>query len=363
MPEAGLSPVRFLVPGTTGRFRCGGLLVELQTARLVSQLGPTEIVTYRQREPEHPFLDDLLQQEPAPSQALWVVSWGFDVPGLLRRLRGRPVVYHAHSSGYGFDLPPGTPVLAVSRNTLGYWGDRSPRSPLFLVPNALEPQWLERGARPGTSAAAGAPGRRPIDVLVQRRKSSHYVLNQLVPALRARGLRVEVQSGWVDDLVDLFNSATVYLYDSADYWRGRGVSEGFGLPPLEAMACGCVVFSSLNHALADTLDPGVLGHQIGCGTLEADMERITAAVAEPERWRAQPDALSSVLGASDEDTLLARWAAALQEVEVHWARCGLGAVPLSSPSPLALRWRQRLERVAGKVGPIGWLAGRLGLTS
>ena len=265
-----MRPVRFLVPGTTGKFRCGGLLVELQTARLVNRIAPVEVVTYRQRQADHPYLDDLLRAEAAPGEALWIVSWGFDVPKLLRRLRGRPTAYHAHSSGYGFDLPPGVPVLAVSRNTLGYWGNRSPRSPLFLVPNALEPQWLERGARHST-----AP--RPIDVLVQQRKTSRYVLEQLVPALRARGLRVEVQSGWVDDLVDLFNSAAVYLYDSADYWRGRGVSEGFGLPPIEALACGCVVFSSLNHALADSLDPGLVGHQIGCGSLQADLQRIAAA--------------------------------------------------------------------------------------
>ena len=63
---------------------------------------------------------------------------------------------------------------------------------------------------------------------MQRRKSSDYVLRQLVPALRARGLRVEVQDGWVDDLVDLFNSAKVYVYDSAEHWRAAGVSEGFG---------------------------------------------------------------------------------------------------------------------------------------
>ncbi|MCP9792366.1 glycosyltransferase [Vulcanococcus limneticus Candia 3F8] len=337
-------PLRFLLPGTTTRFRGGGLLVELQTARLTAQLRPTEVVTYRQREPDHPFLDDLLRTEPAPGEVLWIVSWGFDVPRLLRRLRGRPVAYHAHSSGYGFDLPPGTPVLAVSRNTLGYWGDRSPRSPLALVPNALEPMWLERGARPGHGAVAAPGTRRPIDVLVQRRKSSAYVLHQLVPALRARGLRVEVQSGWVEDLVDLFNSATVVLYDSADYWRGRGVSEGFGLPPLEALACGCVVFSSLNHALADTLDPGVLGHQIGAGSLEADLERIAAALADPEAWCADPQALAVLLEGCSERALLERWSAALAAIDGHWDRLAAGAPPLQAPATWRLRWGQRLER-------------------
>ena len=313
-------------------------MVELQTARLVSEIAPVEVVTYRQREPDHPYLDDLLRAEPSPAEALWIVSWGFDVPKLLRRLKGRPVAYHAHSSGYGFDLPPGVPVLAVSRNTLGYWGNRAPRNPLFLVPNALELQWLERGAR-----HSGAS--RPIDVLVQQRKSSTYVLQQLVPALRARGLRVEVQSGWVDDLVDLFNSATVYLYDSADYWRGRGVSEGFGLPPIEALACGCVVFSSLNHALADLLDPGRLGHQIGCGTLAADVERIAEAVAEPEGWRADPEALAALLAASGEEALIHRWRQALHCLEQYWLHLAAGRAALRV-TPV---WLLRLRGVAARL--------------
>jgi len=349
-----LRPVRFLVPGTSGRFRCGGLLVELQTARLVSQIASVEVVTYRQREPNHPFLDDLLRAEPlhqasAPQAPLWIVSWGFDVPQLLHRLRGRASAYHAHSSGYGFALPPGVPVLAVSRNTLGYWGDRAPRSPLFLVPNALEPQWLERGARPGSAAAAAQPSPRPIDVLVQQRKSSAYVLQQLVPALRARGLRVEVQSGWVDDLVDLFNSASVYLYDSADYWRGRGVSEGFGLPPIEALACGCVVFSSLNHALADLLDPGVVGHQIGCGSLDADVERIVAAAREPQGWQVEPERSRELLLGCAEPNLLARWQGALAEIDAHWLRLAAGSPPLPVLPAWRLRARQRLERLRARL--------------
>ncbi|WP_296421766.1 glycosyltransferase [Vulcanococcus sp. CPBay_Sum15L08_68] len=343
-----LRPLRFLVPGTTGRFRCGGLLVELQTARLLAGLGPVELVTYRQREEGRPFLADLLRAEPLPGGAggaLWIVSWGFDVPWLLRQLRGRACAYHAHSSGYGFPLPPAVPVLAVSRNTLGYWGDLAPRNPLCLVPNALSPEWLQRGKRCGD-------GERSIDVLVQQRKTSAYVLKQLVPALQAKGLRVEVQSGWVEDLVDLFNSAKVVLYDSADYWRGRGVTEGFGLPPLEALACGCVVFSSLNHALADSLEPGRMGHQLGAGTLAADLDAISAAVAQPADWRPQLETLNDLLAASSEASLLEHWRQALVAVNQHWDRILAGEPALKAP-PL---WRLRLK---SKLRPIGSLAGRL----
>ena len=327
--------IRVLVPGTSQRFRCGGLSVELQTARLVSSLCETELVTYRERHPDHPFLDDLLNGESPQRQVLWIVSWGFDVPALVRRLRGHRVAYHAHSSGYGFTLPPGVPVLAVSRNTLGYWGDRCPRNPLLLVPNAIEPAWLERGDR-------GSAERRPIDVLVQARKSSRYVLEQLVPALRQRGLRVEVQSGWVDDLVDLFNRSCVYLYDSAEYWRGRGVTEGFGLPPLEALACGCVVFSSLNHALADHGDPGRMVHQIGCGRLTFDLRRVEDAVRDPAGWRPPAAALNALLDGSSEASLLQRWTVALDQLDALDDAEG----PLLSSSPT---WQLRLQQLSARL--------------
>ena len=347
----GFNSIRVLVPGTGTRFRCGGLSVALQTARLLSTLRPTEVVTYRERSDGHPYLDDVLQAEPSPGRSLWIVSWGFDVPRSLARLQGRPVVYQAHSSGYGFGLPPGVPVVAVSRNTLGYWGDRAPRNPLFWVPNALEPQWLERGARPSLSDRDSVT-ERPIDVLVQKRKSSPYVLEQLVPALQAKGLRVEVQSGWVDDLVDLFNRSKIYLYDSAEYWRGRGVSEGFGLPPLEALACGCVLFSSFNHALADTLTPGVTAHQIGQGTLDNDLVRIVAAAECPHSWLPGAESLEALLVESSEARWCERWneiLAQLNDLVRHGAMSQMSELVLRSPSTRRLRWSQRQDRLRGKV--------------
>ena len=72
--------IRFLVPGTGRRFRCGGLSVELQTARLMAGSYPTEVVTYRQRQDDLTFLDDCLQSEQPDRSILWIVSWGFDVP-------------------------------------------------------------------------------------------------------------------------------------------------------------------------------------------------------------------------------------------------------------------------------------------
>ena len=301
--------IRVLVPGIETRFRCGGLSVAKQTVRLLGEHRTTTLVTYRERTDQCPFLEDLLKDESENNSSLWIICWGFDVPRLLKRLRGRNLVYHAHSTGYRFKLPPSVPIVAVSRNTMGYWGHHAPRNPLFLVPNALESQWIERGDLKGDFEG------RPIDILVQKRKSSNYLLFDLVPALRAKGFRVEIQSDWVEDIVGLFNSSKVFLYDSTEHWSSAGVTEGFGLPPVEAMACGCIVFSSLNHALSDILTPGEIGHQIGCGTLSNDIDRITTAILDPIAWKPSRQNLDFVLRELSEKSQSRRWQIVINEID------------------------------------------------
>ena len=301
--------IRVLVPGIGTPFRCGGLSVAKQTARLLAELRPTTLVTYRERTVKYPFVEDLLKEEFKTDNSLWIISWGFDVPRLLKRLRGRNLIYHAHSSGYGFKLPPHVPIVAVSRNTMGYWGHHAPRNPLFLVPNALESQWIEKGDLNGDFEG------RPVDILVQKRKSSNYLLFELVPALRAKGFRVEIQSDWVEDIVHLFNSSKVFLYDSTEHWSSVGVTEGFGLPPVEAMACGCIVFSSLNHALSDTLTPGEIGHQIGCASLTNDVDRISAALLSPAEWKPSVQKLGFALQDFTEELHVERWKYVIESLE------------------------------------------------
>jgi glycosyltransferase involved in cell wall biosynthesis len=234
----------FLVPGTGGKF------------------------AYRQREKGTPFLDDLLKEKNLDN-FIFVISWGFDVAKLAARLKDCHVVYHAHSAGYGFTLPAAIPIVTVSRNTLGYWGQRSPHSLIYYLPNQISDEFrnLHRD--------------RDIDVLIQKRKSSDYLLNQLIPALQKR-CNVKVIDSYVEDLAGIFNRAKVYLYDSAEYWAMQGVSEGFGLQPMEALACGCQVFSSVNGGLSDYLDPGFNCYKIAGYATEYDVERILDAIARPK---------------------------------------------------------------------------------
>jgi hypothetical protein len=264
----------FLVPGTTGKFGGGGLWAELNTCKLAQQFCEAEIVTYRQRESEQAFLEDILPNSDRQS-AIFIIGWGFDVPQILGRLSGQNVIYHAHSANYGFSLPAEVPIITVSRNTMGYWGEKAANSLIYYLPNQISDEFRNLNQP------------RDIDILVQTRKSSEYLLQQLIPALQSL-YRVTIIGSYVPDLAGLFNRSKIYLYDSAEYWATAGVTEGFGLPPLEALACGCHVFSSVNHGLADYLDPGFNCQKIAGYSLEFDLQRIQQTLqlsnSDPGSW-------------------------------------------------------------------------------
>ena len=250
----------FLVPGTDGKFACGGLWAELKTFNIAKQICSADVVTYRQREKGTLFIDDLLKEKNL-DDVIFVISWGFDVSKLAARLKHYNVVYHAHSAGYRFRLPSSIPIITVSRNTMGYWGQQSPNSLIYYLPNHISEEFQNLMVE------------RDVDVLVQARKSSNYLIQKLIPALQKQ-CKVWVVDSYVDDLAGLFNRAKVYLYDSAEYWAQQGVSEGFGLQPMEALACGCQVFSSVNGGLSDYLDPGFNCHKIAGYSKEYDVQRI-----------------------------------------------------------------------------------------
>jgi glycosyltransferase involved in cell wall biosynthesis len=323
----------FLLPGTTQKYFCGGLVAEMKAMKLAQQVTEAAIVTYRQREPDKLFLPDLLAAGPRSNQ-IFVVSWGFDVPKLVKQLSGHHVMYHAHSSNYGFRLDSRVPIVTVSRNTLGYWGQQAPHSLLYYLPNEISPEFLNRHQD------------RDIDVLVQVRKTSSYLRQSLIPAL-SKQCNLQVLDGFVEDLAGLFNRSKVYLYDSAEYWAIQGLTEGFGLPPLEAIACGCQVFSSVNHALADYLDPGCNCQKIAVYDTGYDVQRILRSLTQ------KPTTLpAEFLQAYREDSIVQRWQAILPEINDFFdyqEKYSSDISPLNSWRVQTLWWQSKLAKIKVKL--------------
>jgi glycosyltransferase involved in cell wall biosynthesis len=246
------------------KFNSGGHLAQLNFLEVAKSVSNAQPVTYKIREKNTLFLDDILAQDQSKN-SIYFIHWGFDIPKLLNRLKGKNVVYIAHSTGYKFTITVHVPIITVSKNSQGYWGRKSPNSLIFYLPNVIADKYNNYQQN------------RPIDVLIQKRKSSEYLVNQLVPKLK-NNCNLELVDYWVDDLATLFNQSKIYLYDSAEYWIQSGFTEGFGLPPLEAIACGCQVFSSINDALSDYLDPSFNCQKLRVYSVEYDVNRILLAV-------------------------------------------------------------------------------------
>jgi len=97
-----------------------------------------------------------------------------------------------------------------------------------------------------------------------------------------------------------------------------------------------------------------VGHQLGAGCLESDLDRILASVRNPQAWQPPPEQLEAVLRSTGEAALRCRWQAALERINPHWDRLHAGEKPLASPSRDWLWFAARLR-------PIGSLAGRLSM--
>lgn len=83
--------------------------------------------------------------------------------------------------------------------------------------------------------------------------------------------------GWVSELelADLFTGAGCFVFPSR--------YEGFGLPCLEAMACGCPVAAFRNSSLPEVV--GAAGELVDDGDAEALGRAAARMIAEPDRWR------------------------------------------------------------------------------
>lgn len=264
----------------------GGHLAQRRFFDICTSQRKTLLASYKRVEANMPYLDDLLTTcLPEFDTRTYCIHYGPHVSHLSKKLRGRKVIYFAHSTGWKISLPTTTPIVCVSKNTLGYWGKTAPNNPLFYLPNLLEDHFdlpLGKDCIDNLGSRFTDFPNRIHDVTIVARKMSPYLLDTLAPAL-AQQCKVNVIDYWVNNLAAELKQSKVFLYDSVNHWSDKKVSEGFGLPPLEAMACGCTVFSSVNDALAEYLEPNFNCHQIGAKGLETDIQQILHCLTQ---WQA-----------------------------------------------------------------------------
>jgi glycosyltransferase involved in cell wall biosynthesis len=189
-------------------------------------------------------------------------------------------------------------VLAVSEATKADSARLHMAAPgrVRVVPEAADP-----GLSPRHAAAArvkekwGVDGRYLLFVgALDARKDPHALLRAWTTArLKHPDLRLliagvpgrqappsmagAIQLGRVveDELADLYSAAACLVFPSR--------YEGFGLPCLEAMACGCPVVAYRNSSIPEVVgDAGIL---VADGEAEALGEAVGEVLRDPERWR------------------------------------------------------------------------------
>lgn len=80
------------------------------------------------------------------------------------------------------------------------------------------------------------------------------------------------------------------LYAKSDVWLCTSRSEGFHLPPLEAMACRCPVVSTKVGGPLDCVEDGVNGYLVDVDDAPALADRLIAVLNDHTRWRCMSDA-------------------------------------------------------------------------
>lgn len=286
-----VNQIYFFVPGISQKYQSGGLNVAKQVRSFFSEIVPQalcEMVTTHEKingalyAPELFAAQKILNAsngDDSTKNTLCVVTWGplveKHISMIRKNLPHAKILFYAQSFGWGIKVPAGIPIVCVSRFVMSQWALYSKGNFVGYVPPALSENF---------SQAPINESPRTIDVLVHTRKQNSYCLNELLPALKKTGLAIHAIDEWIDQdqFANLLTQSKIFLYCTALHKAGffrRLPGEGFGLPPLEALAKGCYLASNLLGGVTDFLTPGVNCIKVETGSVAQDVGAIQRSIA------------------------------------------------------------------------------------
>lgn len=284
--------IYFLVPGLSERYRTGGLLVLRNITEILEKIPgiKTDFVATHEKHIEALTPARLFESPPSNLPArrsgseggkpqisnLFIVSWGPLVSDHIKLIRSKipdaKIIYYAQSFGWGIKVPPKIPIVCVSRFIMSQWALYAPENFITHIPPPLNPVFC----LPKTE-------KRDIDILVHTRKQNDYCLKKLLPELKIINYKLKIIDNWIPqpEFAALLQRTKIFLYITELHkagWFRRLPGEGFGLPALEALACGAVVGSNLLGGVTDFLTPGENCIKLQNGDLNFDLAQIENAI-------------------------------------------------------------------------------------
>jgi glycosyltransferase involved in cell wall biosynthesis len=176
-------------------------------------------------------------------------------------------------AGLDDSAPPGAPyrnvpglaaILVVSADNADYLRFAFPELPVSRVRNAIDQALFHPPARPA--------GRRLALMPRKRRDDAHQVLRLLATHGSLSGWEVvPIENRTEAETAELLRSSSIFLSFSGQ--------EGFGLPPAEAMACGCYVVGFPGLAGREYFDPAYSSPVLD-GDVLAFAQAASAAMAD-----------------------------------------------------------------------------------
>jgi glycosyltransferase involved in cell wall biosynthesis len=189
-----------------------------------------------------------------------------------------------------------------------------------LIPNSVDTEQFfapvrDRQQRPTIGFLYSTVPFKGPDILL---RTLHEVKSRL-PEIRAIAFGAEKISSsfplpkWVEFHYRPKQEEIRFFYSKCDVWLCASRSEGFHLPPLEAMACRCPVVSTRVGGPLDTIQDGLNGFLVNVGDVDGLVSKLLDVLAlDNESWKAMASAAEETARSYTWDDAAERFESALQ---------------------------------------------------